>query len=176
MRAWPGGRNRFWAGTALAAAAAALSSCSTATNWQCSAPNGKYQQQRMVISEGRTSLSGGFHCVGGMSAFAGGVALRFRERDFEPAPEIVGGSGAEWPYRYADLAPHHDEVERVLGVAGSIGEDPTEPPRSGPYPQPPAPLAGLSRLYHDAHWATDVLAGAAIGTLFGLGTVALHSE
>jgi choline dehydrogenase-like flavoprotein len=93
----------------------------------------------------RVALSGGFHCVGGMSVFAGGVALRFRERDFEPAPEIVGDSGAEWPYRYAALAPFYDDAERVLGVAGSTGEDPTEPRRSGPYPQPPAPLAGLSR-------------------------------
>jgi choline dehydrogenase-like flavoprotein len=98
-----------------------------------------------VRTGGRVSRSGGFHCVGGMSVFAGGVALRFRERDFEPTPEIAGESGAEWPYRYEDLAPHYDEVERVLGVAGSTGEDPTEPRRSGPYPQPPAPLAGLSR-------------------------------
>jgi len=101
-------------------------------------------------SGGRRSRVGGFHCVGGMSVFAGGVALRFRERDFEPAPEIVGGSGAEWPYRYADLAPFYDEAERVLGVAGSTGEDPTEPARAQSYPQAPAPLASLSRRIGDS--------------------------
>ena len=101
-------------------------------------------------SGSRTSSVGGFHCVGGMSVFAGGVALRFRERDFEPAPEIVGGSGAEWPYRYADLASFYDEAERVLGVAGSTGEDPTEPARARPYPQSPAPLAQLSRRIGDS--------------------------
>jgi choline dehydrogenase-like flavoprotein len=99
---------------------------------------------------GRTSQVAGFHCVGGMSVFAGGVALRFRERDFEPAPEIVGGSAAEWPYRYADLAPYYDEAERVLGVSGSTGEDPTEPARTRPYPQPPAPIAALSRRIADS--------------------------
>jgi choline dehydrogenase-like flavoprotein len=98
----------------------------------------------------KVSSSGAFHCVGGMSVFAGGVALRFREQDFDPAPEIVGDSGAAWPYGYADLAPYYDEVERTLGVAGSTGEDPTEPRRTSPYPQPPAPLAGLSRRLADS--------------------------
>ena len=98
----------------------------------------------------KISLSAGFHCVGGMSVFAGGVALRFREGDFAPGPEIVGDSGAEWPYRYADLAPYYDDAERILGVSGSTGEDPTEPRRAGPYPQPPAPLAGLSRRIADS--------------------------
>ena len=98
----------------------------------------------------RTTRVGGFNCVGGMSVFAGGVALRFRERDFEPAPEIVGDSGAEWPYGYSDLEPYYGEAERVLGVAGSTGEDPTEPPRTRAYPQPPAPLADLSRRVGDS--------------------------
>lgn len=91
------------------------------------------------------SAVAGFHCVGGMSVFAGGVAFRFRERDFEPTPEIVGDSGAEWPYGYSELAPFYDDAERVLGVAGCTGEDPTEPARAQPYPQQPAPLAALSR-------------------------------
>lgn len=79
-------------------------------------------------------------CVGGPSVFYGGVSLRFREADFTPDPEIVADSGAEWPFRYADLRPWYDEAERILSVAGAAGEDPTEPPR-GPYP---ARLSGLS--------------------------------
>ena len=58
MQAWPGRRNRLWSGTALAAAAGTLSACSAETNWQCSAANGFYKQHRMVISEGRTTISG----------------------------------------------------------------------------------------------------------------------
>lgn len=34
-----------------------------------------------------------------------------------------------------------------------------------------ATLIGVSRMYHDEHWASDVLAGAAIGTFSGIKTV-----
>lgn len=37
-----------------------------------------------------------------------------------------------------------------------------------------ATLIGVSRVYHDQHWATDVIAGAAIGTFSGLKTVAYN--
>lgn len=117
--------------------------------WEMS-PSYSMEAPYELLSGRRRSRVAGFHCVGGMSVFAGGVALRFRERDFEPAPEIVAGSGAEWPYRYADLEPFYDDAERVLGVAGSTGEDPTEPRRAQPYPQPPAPLAALSRRIADS--------------------------
>ncbi len=71
--------------------------------------------------------------VGGPSVFYGGVSMRFREADFLGDPEIVGDSGAEWPFRYRDLSPFYDEAERILRVAGQGGDDPTEPPRPG-YP------------------------------------------
>jgi choline dehydrogenase-like flavoprotein len=88
---------------------------------------------------------GAYQCVGGPSVFYGGVSLRFRERDFEPDPAITGGSGASWPFRYRDLEPFYLEAERILGVAGLDGDDPTAPPRSAPYPFPPAELAPVSR-------------------------------
>ena len=87
---------------------------------------------------------GAYFCVGGPSVFYGGVSLRFREKDFEVDREIVGDSGARWPLRYADLEAHYAEAERILGVGGAAGEDPTEPPRSGPYPHPAADLAPVS--------------------------------
>ena len=34
-----------------------------------------------------------------------------------------------------------------------------------------ATLVGISRMYHDQHWASDVVAGAAIGTFSGIKTV-----
>jgi choline dehydrogenase-like flavoprotein len=84
-------------------------------------------------------------CVGGPSVFYGGASFRFRERDFAADPAIAGESGAAWPIGYADLEPFYTAAEDLLGVAGSTGEDPTEPPRSAPYPHPPAPLAEPSR-------------------------------
>ena len=84
-------------------------------------------------------------CVGGPSVFYGCVSFRFRERDFEGDPDVVGASGAAWPYRYDELEPYYTEAERLLGVAGDDAGDPTAPPRRAPYPQPPAPLAPISR-------------------------------
>jgi choline dehydrogenase-like flavoprotein len=74
-------------------------------------------------------------CVGGASVFAGGAALRFRERDFEPEDELVADSGARWPLRYAELEPWYARAEMLLGVSGRAGEDPCEPVRSTPFPQ-----------------------------------------
>ncbi|HEX8211827.1 MAG TPA: GMC family oxidoreductase [Longimicrobium sp.] len=84
-------------------------------------------------------------CVGGPSVYYGGSSFRFRQRDFDPAPEIVGDSGAAWPFAYDALEPFYTQAERLLGVAGAAGTDPTEPPRSAPYPHPPSPLAAPSR-------------------------------
>jgi choline dehydrogenase-like flavoprotein len=84
-------------------------------------------------------------CVGGASVFFGGVAIRLREKDFEPDPDLDDSSGAEWPFRYADLEPYYTRVEQMLGVAGDPAGDRTEPPRSAPYPQAPAPLAPISQ-------------------------------
>ncbi|HSU14018.1 GMC family oxidoreductase [Longimicrobium sp.] len=89
-------------------------------------------------------------CVGGPSVFYGGASFRFRERDFDAAPEIVGGTGAAWPVDYAALEPFYTRAERLLGVAGEAGVDPTEPPRSAPYPQPPSRLSGASRRMAEA--------------------------
>jgi choline dehydrogenase-like flavoprotein len=89
--------------------------------------------------------------VGGPSVFYGGASFRFRAGDFDAAPEIVQGTGAAWPVGYDALEPFYAEAERVLAIAGAAGEDPTESPRSGPYPHPPPRLAA----------ASDTIAGAA---------------
>ena len=61
--------------------------------------------------------------VGGMSVFYGAAALRLRPGDF-----------ASWPISYDDLEPWYGEAEQLLGVHGTAGLDPEEPPRSSPYP------------------------------------------
>lgn len=88
-------------------------------------------------TSGADRRTGMFFNVGGPSVFYGGASLRYREHDFAPAPEIVGDSGAAWPLRYPDLEPWYAAAERLLGVAGEAGADPTEPPRSSPFPTGP---------------------------------------
>ena len=39
-----------------------------------------------------------------------------------------------------------------------------------------AGLVGLARTYHDKHWATDVVAGGAIGITVGRSVVALNDR
>ncbi len=97
-----------------------------------------------VTGARRDRTVGAFHCVGGPSVFYGGVALRFRAEDFEHDPEIAGASGARWPWAYDELEPWYAEAERLLGVSGETGVDPTEPPRSAPYPAAARPLAPIS--------------------------------
>ena len=103
------------------------------------------------------ALAGGYHaqvgsiqCVGGASVFYGGVSLRFREGDFAACPEIVGDSGAAWPFGYDLLEPHYAHAEGLLSVAGESGDDPTEPWRSGAYSCRPGALAPTSRMIWDA--------------------------
>jgi choline dehydrogenase-like flavoprotein len=73
--------------------------------------------------------------VGGNTKFYGAVLFRFRERDFGEVRHY-GGVSPAWPITYADLEPYYDQAERIYLVHGQAGEDPTEPPRSGPYPHP----------------------------------------
>jgi choline dehydrogenase-like flavoprotein len=77
--------------------------------------------------------------VGGNSIFFGGAALRLRAADF-----------ARWPIGYAAFEPYYAAAEALLEVHGRAGDDPTEPPRSGDYPCPPAPLTAPARRITDA--------------------------
>ena len=88
---------------------------------------------------------GAYFCVGGPSVFYGGVSLRFRVQDFQVDREIVGDSGARWPLEYADLEPYYTAAERILGVSGAAGEDPTDPPRGEPYPYASADFAPVTQ-------------------------------
>jgi choline dehydrogenase-like flavoprotein len=94
---------------------------------------------------GHGPIIGGYACVGGPSVYYGCVAFRFRERDFEGDPDVVGRSGAAWPFRYDDLEPYYGEAERLLGICGDDAGDPTAPRRSAPFPFAPAPLAPITR-------------------------------
>ncbi len=103
-----------------------------------------------VTGNGGPPRAGSYRCVGGPSVFFGGVSLRFRESDFLPHPEIAGDSGAAWPFGYRELEPFYTEAERILDIAGTTGQDPTEPFRSAPYPHRSAELAPISRRIESA--------------------------
>jgi choline dehydrogenase-like flavoprotein len=73
--------------------------------------------------------------VGGNTKFYGAILFRLRERDFGEV-QHYGGVSPAWPISYQDLEPYYAEAERLYLVHGQAGEDPTEPPRSGPFPFP----------------------------------------
>lgn len=87
---------------------------------------------------GKAFRPGQFYYVGGHTKVYGTAMFRFRERDFEGI-EHADGATVPWPVRYLDLEPWYAQAERVFGVHGHAGDDPTEPPRSGPFPHPPIP-------------------------------------
>lgn len=87
--------------------------------------------------------------VGGPHAWSG-FAYRFHPSDFRVASEVgvpADSSVADWPIDYEELAPWYEVAEQLVGVGGTRGAHPYEPPRRGPYPQPPVPrVAGTRRL------------------------------
>src|ERR671923_289826 len=73
--------------------------------------------------------------VGGNTKFYGAILFRLREQDFGEVRHY-GGVSPAWPIDYSELEPYYAEAERLYLVHGQAGEDPTEPPRSGPFPHP----------------------------------------
>ncbi len=58
----------------------------------------------------------GYH-LGGRSIMWGRQTYRMSEMDFQS--NALDGHGADWPIRYADLAPWYDHIETFIGVSGS---------------------------------------------------------
>jgi choline dehydrogenase-like flavoprotein len=103
---------------------------------------------RHVVSEGRYDCPetwtdgdgnafrpGTHYFVGGNTKFYGAALFRLRERDFEELKHH-GGVSPAWPLSYADFEPYYTQAERLYGVHGNRGEDPTEPWASAPFPHP----------------------------------------
>jgi choline dehydrogenase-like flavoprotein len=87
-------------------------------------------------ADGRPFRPGLHYFVGGNSKVYGAALLRMRERDFEEIRHVDGLSPA-WPLKYPAFEPYYAAAERLFHVHGLRGEDPTEPPSSGPFPHPP---------------------------------------
>jgi choline dehydrogenase-like flavoprotein len=71
--------------------------------------------------------------VGGATKLYGAALYRLRKEDFGELRHHDGISPA-WPIEYDELEPYYTQAERLYQVHGARGEDPTEPPASGPYP------------------------------------------
>jgi choline dehydrogenase-like flavoprotein len=99
--------------------------------------DGAYQAtETWYGADGRNFHPGLHYYVGGNSKVYGAALFRMRERDFD---EIVHKDGLSpaWPLKYDAFEPYYAEAERLFHVHGQRGEDPNEPPSSGPFPHPP---------------------------------------
>ena len=73
--------------------------------------------------------------VGGATKLYGAALYRLRPQDFGEIKHVDGLSPA-WPLSYDDFEPWYTKAEQLYQVRGNAGEDPTEGPRSAPYPWP----------------------------------------
>lgn len=108
-------------------------------NWQATAV---FDQNRYKAKEqwhdahGGTTFKPGVHYfVGGNTKVFGAAFPRLRREDFEDL-EHEGGTAPAWPVRYEEMEPYYVQAEQLYRVHGQAGEDPTEPPRSAPFPFP----------------------------------------
>lgn len=74
--------------------------------------------------------------VGGATKMYGAALYRLRKEDFGELKHYDGISPA-WPITYEEMEPYYTKAEQMYQVHGLRGVDPTEPPCSAPYPQPP---------------------------------------
>jgi choline dehydrogenase-like flavoprotein len=84
-------------------------------------------------SNGRPFGPGVYYWVGGNTKVYGGALPRFRAEDFGAIAHQDGVSPA-WPITYDELEPYYAAAEALFEVRGALGEDPTEPHHSAPYP------------------------------------------
>jgi choline dehydrogenase-like flavoprotein len=88
--------------------------------------------------EGQAFNPGNYYNVGGNSKFYGAVLVRYRREDFLEMKHREGVSPA-WPFPYEELEPWYSRAEQLFQVRGALGQDPTEPHHSEPYPFSPIP-------------------------------------
>ncbi len=112
-----------------------------AQNWS---PEAVFIENRYKAKEkwrdrhGNWFSPGVHYFVGGNTKVFGAAFPRLREADFGEI-QHEGGISPAWPITYTDLAPYYEQAERLFQVHGEVGADPTDPPRTGPFPFPPMP-------------------------------------
>lgn len=107
-------------------------------NWESRAVNieGRYQtKEKWQDADGKELHPHTNYYVGGNTKFYGSALFRLRREDFGEIKHHDGISPA-WPISYADLEPYYAQAEKIYHVHGQRGEDPSDPPASGPFPYP----------------------------------------
>lgn len=98
--------------------------------------NGRYRNAENWHEVGGGEFApGNYYYVGGNTKLYGAVLSRYRESDFE-AHDVAEGRTKGWPIGYSELEPYYDIAESLFKVHGNVGQDPTDPWRSQPYPYP----------------------------------------
>lgn len=65
------------------------------------------------------------HAVGGKTNFWGRSAARLGEIDFKAAS--LDGFDTDWPVSYREIAPYYSRVEKMIGVASTVQNRPSNP-------------------------------------------------
>ena len=73
--------------------------------------------------------------LGGRTNHWGRISLRFGPADFRR--KSLDGLGDDWPITYDDIKPYYDEVDKLIGIFGSVENIPNEP--DGIFHPPPEP-------------------------------------
>jgi choline dehydrogenase-like flavoprotein len=121
--------------------------------------------------------------VGGRLSLWGRMCLRMSDLEFKAASH--DGIGVDWPVTYAELAPYYDQVERFLGVTGTV-EGLAQVP-DGCFLEPPPLSPGERRLKQavEQRWSTRAViparmaqapAGAMVESALASGRLTLHSD
>ncbi len=63
--------------------------------------------------------------VGGKTNFWGRSSARFGDIDFRAAS--LDGHGIDWPLTYEEIAPFYSRIERMIGVASTVQNRPSNP-------------------------------------------------
>ena len=120
-------------------------------NWSTRAVNldGKYHtRETWRDKDGHELHPHTNYYVGGNTKFYGAALFRMRARDFGEI-QHHGGISPAWPISYDELEPFYAAAEQLYQVHGQRGEDPTDPPASGPYPHPPVSHEPRMQHLHD---------------------------
>jgi choline dehydrogenase-like flavoprotein len=73
--------------------------------------------------------------LGGRTNHWGRISLRFGPDDFRR--KSLDGLGDDWPITYDDISPYYDQVDRFVGIFGSVENLPNQP--DGIFQPPPKP-------------------------------------
>ena len=90
-------------------------------------------KEQWIDGAGEAFSPGNYYYVGGNTKFYGAVLIRYRAQDFRPI-QYAEGATPGWPFDYDEIEPWYARAEALFQVRGSLGEDPTEPRHSQPYP------------------------------------------